>query len=229
MTPRARGYLPTLDGWRAIAILGVMIAHGTDALFAPGASSANPTLYGLTRFGAKGVDIFFGISGFLICARLLEEYERRGRIGLGGFYIRRFLRILPPYFVYLAVVAALAVAGVLAVTRAIVFNPPLALLWQSLLIPLVLAGTVLHPDGPAGRVLESRPARWIGRVSYSLYLWQSLFLVAFGLARPFGAFQRLPLNIVLLFGCAALSYYAVERPMIKLGHRLAPPTTEGRV
>jgi len=32
----------------------------------------------------------------------------------------------------------------------------------------------------------------------------------------------------MIFLCAWLSYRFVERPFIKLGHRLAPPTTEGR-
>ena len=64
---------------------------------------------------ARGVDVFFAISGFLICTRLLQEHEKTGGISLGGFYIRRGLRILPPYFVYLAVLSLLAVGGVLMV------------------------------------------------------------------------------------------------------------------
>ncbi len=356
-----RGYLPTLDGWRAIAILGVMIAHGADALVGPGGPAADATLWAITRYGAKGVDLFFGISGFLICSRLLEEWDQRGEISLKGFYIRRFLRILPPYAVYLVVLAILAAIGTLpvapgellwsaaflrnywvhaaeagwytghlwslaveehfyllwptllvimrrrgavittaciavaiAIWRYVVFHwasadpfspalsrfertdlrldalfwgcamalafwrpglrdriarilnpptwtvtcgalilvmvltPPFALMWQSMLIPVVIAGTVLHPDRAPGRMLETKPARWIGRISYSLYLWQTLFLVARGVERPFGVLQALPLNVLMVFACAALSYHAVERPMIRLGHRLAPPTTEGR-
>jgi len=51
-------------------------------------------------------------------------------------------------------------------------NPPLEALWQPLLISLLLVGTVLHPDRPVGRFLESSPLRWVGRMSYSLYLWE---------------------------------------------------------
>ena len=96
------GYLPTLDGWRAIAILGVIIGHGMHDLLAPGAPWADPFWYRVTQYGGKGVDLFFGISGFLICSRLLDEEERFGRISRTGFYIRRFARILPLYLVVVA-------------------------------------------------------------------------------------------------------------------------------
>ena len=69
------GYLPTLDGWRAVAITGVLLCHGTEAVFCSDGPHPSPVLYGLTRIGAKGVDLFFAISGFLITSRLLEEYR----------------------------------------------------------------------------------------------------------------------------------------------------------
>ena len=59
------------------------------------------------------------------------------------------------------------------------------------------------------RILDWRPLVWIGTVSYSIYLWQQLFVYS----TPF------PLNLVLIFGVAALSYYVIEKPMIALGHR----------
>jgi peptidoglycan/LPS O-acetylase OafA/YrhL len=64
--------------------------------------------------------------------------------------------------------------------------------------------------------------RWVGRLSYSLYLWNSLFFAGMDKARPLrlGALQELPWSILPVFACAALSYYLVERPMIRLGHSL---------
>src|SRR2546422_9070020 len=44
------------------------------------------------------------------------------------------------------------------------------------LIPVMLAGTVLHPGWMLSRILENPLLKWIGRLSYSLYLWQELFL-----------------------------------------------------
>ncbi len=63
--------------------------------------------------GAAGVDVFFAISGILICTLLLGEERQTGTISLRGFYIRRAFRILPAPFVYVAVVAILSALHVL--------------------------------------------------------------------------------------------------------------------
>src|SRR5271165_235764 len=96
------GYLPTLDGWRAIAIAAVLLDHAGSGFHRQ--ASWHPLL----QTGADGVSLFFAISGFLICSRLLEEEQLVGRISLKGFYIRRACRILPAAFTYLVVVAVLA-------------------------------------------------------------------------------------------------------------------------
>jgi len=87
-----QGYLPTLDGWPAIAILAVVIDHS----LAFELRTRFPTLFSLTRVGPNGVSLFFAISGFLITSRLLEERASTGFIGLGGFDVRRASRILRP-------------------------------------------------------------------------------------------------------------------------------------
>lgn len=81
------GYLPALDGLRSIAILPVMAAHA-----------------GINQVagGNFGVDVFFVLSGFLITAKLLEEWRRDGRIELKSFYWRRGVRLLPALFLLLA-------------------------------------------------------------------------------------------------------------------------------
>lgn len=79
MTERP-GYLPALDGLRALAVLAVVMSHSwAQAL--PG--------------GWVGVDVFFVLSGFLITSILLRERDRTGRISFRNFYLRRALRLLP--------------------------------------------------------------------------------------------------------------------------------------
>lgn len=75
-----------LDGIRAVAVLAVLGYHA-DLLAA----------------GYLGVDVFFVLSGFLITTLLLRERERRGRVSLRGFWVRRALRLLPALYAYLAV------------------------------------------------------------------------------------------------------------------------------
>ncbi|HEY2568267.1 MAG TPA: acyltransferase, partial [Candidatus Udaeobacter sp.] len=86
---------PGLDLLRALAIIVVVIYHA--ALFGfelPGR---------IDRFGWIGVDLFFGLSGYLIGGQLLASLARGNKINLGRFFARRVLRIMPAYFVVLAV------------------------------------------------------------------------------------------------------------------------------
>jgi peptidoglycan/LPS O-acetylase OafA/YrhL len=83
------GYLPSLDGWRAISIVGVLFCH--SPLIQVGRFSD----IWLQANGDRGVQMFFAISGILICSRLLREEMKYGAISLRSFYTRRIFRIQP--------------------------------------------------------------------------------------------------------------------------------------
>jgi peptidoglycan/LPS O-acetylase OafA/YrhL len=67
-------------------------------------------------------------------------------------------------------------------------------------------------SGMASRVLNARAMVWIGTLSYSLYLWQQPFLNR----NSHALWSTFPMNLVLAFACACVSYYLVERPFLKL-------------
>ena len=89
--PFRLGYRPALDGMRGIAILAVLAVH-THHVFG----------WSILRGGNVGVDIFFVLSGFLITALLLEEWQSNGDISLKAFYWRRVLRLVPALLLVLA-------------------------------------------------------------------------------------------------------------------------------
>jgi peptidoglycan/LPS O-acetylase OafA/YrhL len=99
--------LPSLDGWRAVAILGVLAVHDVPVM--AGHTSLQPA----QDYGGLGVVLFFAISGVLICSRILEEEALTGRFHLKLFYIRRLCRIQPAALVYLAVIGVLTLCGIL--------------------------------------------------------------------------------------------------------------------
>jgi peptidoglycan/LPS O-acetylase OafA/YrhL len=102
------GKVPSLDGWRAVAIIMVL---GSHFRFASGFPQATAGLLLFFFDGDLGVLIFFVISGFLISLLILREAERTGGFSLRRFYMRRFFRIVPIYAAYLAVLALASLGG----------------------------------------------------------------------------------------------------------------------
>jgi peptidoglycan/LPS O-acetylase OafA/YrhL len=343
--PKRNNYLPSLDGWRTVAILWVIEAHNQPWHWGPFNNRW------LQQRGDHGVQLFFALSGLLICTRLLHEEQRFGAISLRSFYTRRLFRIQPAALVYLAAVCALMLLGyvrrvwdavaaaalmvrnflprydtnwetahfwslaveehfylllpgflvlcrrrriawlclvllALELWRLAVFaypklqgatyliylrtdlvidgillgslfalaltRPPLRRLaqtwlrpWVALLYaaavfisqelhsgrsdhavlmtvyPVLLTATVLHPESWTTRFLELPPLRFVGRISYSLYLWQELFFFPFRPPTPGSLHAHTLLCWAATFACAIASYYLVETPLIRRGHRVA--------
>jgi len=90
MKPGVPTTIPSLDGVRAIAVTLVFFAHSGLEHIVP---------------GGLGVTIFFVLSGYLISTLLRIEYAADGGVNYRAFYLRRFLRLMPP----LAVIVAIAI------------------------------------------------------------------------------------------------------------------------
>jgi len=100
-----------LDGLRALSILWVVAFHTVYGygILAPDASAAPIFAHRgsiLFLMGYLGVDVFFALSGFLIGRLLLSEFEKTNGLNMRSFYLRRAFRILPAYYVVLALLAA---------------------------------------------------------------------------------------------------------------------------
>jgi peptidoglycan/LPS O-acetylase OafA/YrhL len=78
-----------------------------------------------------------------------------------------------------------------------------------LLLVFFVARCVFHPHDVIGRFLSLRPMRFIGKLSYSLYLWQQLFF-------HYSFVPMFPLNVVATAGLANASYFLLEKPFLKL-------------
>ncbi len=102
---RPLGYQPALDGLRAVAVALVIAYH---------------LGYSAVAGGYIGVEVFFVLSGWLVCALLMNEHQRTGIIGLTSFWLRRARRLLPALVVVTlgtVGVASLAQPGQLAELR----------------------------------------------------------------------------------------------------------------
>jgi peptidoglycan/LPS O-acetylase OafA/YrhL len=344
--------IASLDGLRAISIVLVLLGHLAGTRGFPLSTAQGDVV----PLGELGVHVFFVISGFLITRLLFEELNRRDRISLGAFYLRRTLRIFPPYYALILVLVGAQIAGWLQLAprdishaltytsnyypgrswftghtwslsveeqfyllwpavlvlagrrRAIVVAACTVLLapvirvasWELMrgasagighrfetvadaiavgcvlagtrewlharseymralrspafaLVPLaVLAVSLLHnhpvvyfgavmtlanigaalcldwcvtfPEGRVGTVLNAPPLVFVGLLSYSLYLWQQLFLNRASAA----ATSSFPLNILLAAAAAVVSYYLVEQPSLRLRRRIERAMLMGR-
>jgi len=116
-----------LDFWRGVSILLVVLSHAisfrlhsffvsffdfisrtvSQSDFAVTTITLFSSLFFKIAFesGGLGVATFLVISGYIITKILIEEKERRGTVNLYRFYCRRFFRIMPAYFFYIACVA----------------------------------------------------------------------------------------------------------------------------
>jgi peptidoglycan/LPS O-acetylase OafA/YrhL len=90
MNPQGRslGHIPSLDGIRGVAFLIVFVSHGGLAHLVP---------------GGFGVSVFFFLSGYLITTLMRLEADRTGTVSLPNFFIRRIVRIFPPFYLLIAI------------------------------------------------------------------------------------------------------------------------------
>jgi peptidoglycan/LPS O-acetylase OafA/YrhL len=83
-------------------------------------------------------------------------------------------------------------------------------------ICFVMIYAIVHHRGGLGRFLNSRAMVQIGLMSYSLYLWQQMFLTTFN----HGITGTFPVNVLCTAAAATLSYYLVEIPFLNLRRRV---------
>jgi peptidoglycan/LPS O-acetylase OafA/YrhL len=104
-----------IDAWRFFAVGLVIYSHLVEFSH-PFYAQVVPALVWRARpLGLLGVQIFFCISGFVICRGMLREARDHGAVDMRAFYLRRAFRILPPLLLYGLFVAVMSAAGVVNV------------------------------------------------------------------------------------------------------------------
>jgi peptidoglycan/LPS O-acetylase OafA/YrhL len=87
---------------------------------------------------------------------------------------------------------------------------------QNIGIAMVIDYCLRYPDSGMVKLLSTRALVFIGQISYSIYLWQQLFLNRWSSAR----WCAFPINLVAVGLCATVSYFAIERTSLALRRRM---------
>ncbi len=121
----------------------------------------------------------------------------------------------PAWFGLLTVLGAGIVTGALIPA----WREPQRVL-QAAALPALIVTTVMRPEDWLGRLLRSPAIEWLGRVSYSVYLWQQL-VFGFAPSTLRARIIALPVLIAVILLLAQLSRRWIELPMVALGKRCA--------
>src|SRR5580698_3842238 len=179
-------YRADIDGLRALAVIPVLFYH-----------------VGIPGFGGGfvGVDIFFVISGYLICGPIDKDIKS-GSFSLGNFYKRRILRILPALFVMFLVTSILAYVYCLPVELEN-YSRSLASAIGSI-SNVYFAATTGYFDAPA----ETKPLlhTWSLSVEEQFYIVCPLFMLACYRFCPKRLNALVAAGVLLSFTAAVLAY-----------------------
>ena len=134
--------------------------------------------------------------------------------------LRRAARLLVGAAIGAMALVVLAVNGV----SSTLFEGPLLLF---AIASAVLIAGVLDARSPIARMLSTAPFVFLGRISYSLYLWHIPVLAAFGVWVGYARIGVLTVPaIVVAVAAATASYYLVELPFLRRKRALAHKADE---
>lgn len=181
MNTQSAATIPYLDGWRGLAILLVLYAH-----------------FSLAAGGELGVALFFVLSGYLVSGLLFQR-----EVSLTTFFWRRATRILPTFWLYLAVVSCYA-----ALWQPVPYTVPLT----EMVATLAFLRTYLPPGASIWSTQWPIGHLWSLNVEEHAYLLLGLVALA---ARTAGSLRLMRLALLACIGvmCVTVVVYSRMPPM----------------
>jgi peptidoglycan/LPS O-acetylase OafA/YrhL len=161
--------LDGIDVLRGLAILFVLLNHINLRLTFGRVAYADAWPHQLVSSlmwnGQRGVQIFFAVSGFLICSMTLRRWPQLKKVDLAGFYRLRFARIAPLLLLLLAVLSILHLQHI----RGYVVPEKTGGLWRALLAALTFHINVL--EARRGYLPPNWDILWSLSVEETFYLF----------------------------------------------------------
>lgn len=162
-------FIPEIDALRFFAIIPVMFAHMSQAFLEYNVNfdreliESESVLREILFRGNLGVELFFGISGFILTLPFINV--ARSELKFKKYFLRRLIRIEPPYFIALLIFFA---------AHLLLAEKDFAFLWERFLSSFFYVHNIVHDS--YSYIL---PPAWSLEVEIQFYLLMPLFLYLF--------------------------------------------------
>ena len=187
-------YIPEIDGLRFVAILSVILYHVTVQLGIPAAGSY--WLWYLISHGARGVELFFLISGFILGLPFATHLLTAGRpVRLRDYFLRRVTRLEPPYILAILIRIPLLI---------LIMHKPLHFVLTHGLASLFYLHSLIF--GAASAV---NPPAWSLEVEIQFYCLAPILAWSYFRLRPKSLRRLLGLTFILLCGLLQVHYLSM--------------------
>lgn len=200
-------YFPEIDGIRFLAIILVILFHTHGYFYGKtlGLFSDDRTQYFWTNAffenGDRGVELFFVLSGFILCLPFAHHYINNGKkVSLKKYYLRRLTRLEPPYIL---VMTALFIIHIALRIPTPVANPPLPGWTASWLASLVYLHNIIYHHSPLLTV-----------VAWSLEIEIQFYLFAPILFKVLALHKNVRRSILLVMGIGLMVAQHYYRPSV---------------
>jgi len=98
-------------------------------------------------------------------------------------------------------------------------SPALSSATCKIIVACLILHVALDNAGLMSRLFRTSFLGYVGKISYSLYLWQDLFIPVDG--PSWGAARKLPWAFVIPVAISVLSYHLMEKPILRIKDRVA--------
>lgn len=184
----SRHRIAYIDGLRAVAVLAVLAHHAIGyALYSPFSPIGRFAIY-----GARGVELFFVLSGFCLSYPVLRRFhEGHAAFDIKDYAAKRIVRIVPPYWIAIAFVVAFGL------TLTHYGNPLPSSMHAGGMNPFAIIGQAFFMYADHSHIITDQ--FWTLPLEFSWYFVFPLLVIAW---------MRAPKSFFLIFGALAFFLFS---------------------
>lgn len=192
-------YVPEIDGLRFVAIASVILYHISVQTKVGNVLGSSPSAFvTVVANGFRGVPLFFAISGFILGMPFANHFlQRKERVDLKRYFLRRVTRLEPPYMLVMLLRSAILI---FAIHKSL-----------NQVLPSAFASVFYLHNLIFGQFSFINPPAWSLEIEIQFYCLAPLIAyLYFSISRA--VWRRCVCVAAILAGCCAHDYFAALSP-----------------